>query len=186
MQHPVEIKIGASWWDILEAIGNSKASIATMRGFVGEYLLKRYLQTLKKQGLIENFEQNQDGSKKPDFSVSYQGKIYAIECKTGHSRNGTCCDMENSNSANERGYSCRLYDEGWLDVLATLKDGRLLFLHESHMRRHTKHQGKYHRTQGFDLPWSDNLVCTLEQAQNPVTHTEFNLIQVSIFDLIPS
>lgn len=164
MTHPFEIETGWDAYDILDALYGSPVMKGTIKGYLAERKLELYLSELKDGGWIEDFRQNKEGSKLPDFVVTFKGNHYLIECKTHLASKFSLDIMGMRNSI--RGF--RLYDVGWLDILASVHRGCLIFLHESKMRRDKHDETKYNRVQSFELPWSHDLVSVLIEADCPV------------------
>ncbi len=182
MPHQAEIETGKPAKKILDALVRSPNAMGMLRAFLAEEDLREYLQHLKKEGLVEDFWENPDGSKLPDFTVRYREKNYSIECKSGL-KYGRGIAVEFETGCTFVGsHHNRHYDVGWVDILATVIDGQLAFLHERDMRRDPKQPGKYHRTQPYSLPWSPCLMKVLYQVDKPVKDLPRTPQQTSLFD----
>lgn len=80
MVHPVLQEMGLSCDELLDVIKRSDRCYMTVRGYVAERHLEKYLQQLKDTNRIDNFRfVNQEG--KPDFEVSREGRTKSVECK---------------------------------------------------------------------------------------------------------
>jgi hypothetical protein len=75
--HPLELELGLSAGAILDMIGNASRLKIAVRGSAAEHHLGRYLEAQGEFTRVESIDK--DGQ--PDFSVTFRGDEYLIECK---------------------------------------------------------------------------------------------------------
>jgi len=178
--HPAEIYYGVPAPRILDAIMQDEKTRESIRGKLAEFVLTQYLQMLLNNCIIDSFENNQDETGLPDFTVEYRGQCYLVECKKirrGKAR------LEGLRTVRKEAYF-RKHD--WLDVLAAFNKGAFLFCHASNLTPHPKYPKRLKEYQ--EVPprqndiWLPDLIPVLKEVNLPRRQVRIDPSQTSIFD----
>ncbi len=106
--------------EILDVIKSSNRTLIAVRGVIAQEHLRRYLETLKRKGVLSAYNAiDQDG--KPDFLVVYKGREYLIECKNVQKtmrRSEVTVDFMRTRYAKTDGPQGRFYKTSEFQILA--------------------------------------------------------------------
>src|SRR2546425_623788 len=80
LDHPLEQRLNASAWDILDAAASGFRTLVDLKGKLAELYLARILENLEEHAVIAGFEQN-DRDDQPDFVIQYKRREFRMECK---------------------------------------------------------------------------------------------------------
>lgn len=181
-RHPVEIELGASARDILDAIAAGFRAKIDVKGKLAELYLARQFESLRLSGAIGGFRWN-DRDGLPDFSVSLEGADVVMECKNVRSpsakevaKPGTIrkprVELQKTRNSKD-GAPTRGYSVGEFDALAVAlynQTGRWEYVHclTSDLARRPKDPGRLEVMQPVPLQpsgiWKGSLLDVLKAA----------------------
>ena len=169
-KHDLEKKYSLTKEELLDAINSRFRAKVTLEGVVAEVHLGKYIQKLKKAGVISRFEvHDKDGY--PDYSIWLPGKKKAlrVECKNVRNSNEAYREkgkivaykVETQKTRTSKGDpSSRFYDFNQFEILAVCLGKKthdwtqFMFVMSKSLLRHSKYSKKMAVMHPVPLPTS--------------------------------
>jgi hypothetical protein len=168
-RHQLEELLGLTAAEVLDVISARFRLLAAVRGGVAEHHLERLL----RQGVPRMFDQvtrvDEDG--KPDFEVTFRGRVFRVECKNvlrrPPGRGGGIARVDFQKTRASKGDPCsRYYRRADFEVLAAClhpvrQKWEFVFTPTSALAPHAKCAGRLSERVVVDESWNEDLQSVL-------------------------